>query len=135
MNRPFYRMVFFIAAVYDIVLGLAFLFAHPWLYGALGLALPTEPAYLHTAAAFVLVQGIMYVLVWGDMVRNRDLALAGAIYKAAYASVAFYHWTLGDLPHPLFGLFGIIDVGFLLLFVAFLGAVRNELSGSAPSTA
>jgi hypothetical protein len=135
MNRPFYRAVFLGAAAYDLVIGAVFLFAYPWLYGVLGLTLPTEPAYLHAAAAFVLVQGIMYVYVWRDMVRNRDLALVGAIYKAAYAAVAFYHWTLGDLPHPLFAVFGITDVAFLALFVAFLGAVRAELRAPPASTA
>lgn len=135
MNRSFYRMVFLTAALYDLVLGLVFLFAHPWLYGVLSLPLPTEPAYLHAAAAFVLVQGIMYYVVQRDMVRNRDLVLVGAIYKGAYAAVAFYHWTLGDLPHPLFAVFGVLDVAFLTLFVAFLGAVRSELHEASASTA
>ena len=42
----FYRGVFFVAALYDLILGAAFLFFYPWAYGLMGIPLPTEPAYL-----------------------------------------------------------------------------------------
>jgi hypothetical protein len=120
MELRSYRGVFLVASLYDLVLGVVFLFLYPWLYGLLGIAPPTEPAYLQASAAFVLVQGIMYLFVYRNMIRNRDLVTVGAIYKAAYASVAFYHWGLGDLPHSVFAVLGLLDVGFLILFVMFL---------------
>lgn len=126
----FYRGVFFVAALYDLILGVAFLLLYPWIYGLLGIPLPTEPAYLQMAAAFVVVQGIMYVLVYRDMERNRDLILVGAIYKAAYAVVSLYHLGVGDLPHGLFAVFGVLDIGFMILFamsLGRLGALRSSI--------
>jgi hypothetical protein len=119
-NRGFFRGLFLVAAIYDLVLGVAFFFLYPWIYGLLGISLPTEPAYLHAAAAFVFVQGIMYLLVYRNMERNVDLVLAGAIYKVAYTSVAFYHWGAGTLPHPTYAVFGFTDLIFLALFLYFL---------------
>lgn len=124
-NRGFFRGVFLVAALYDLVLGLAFFFLYPWVYGTLGIALPTEPAYLHAAAGFVFVQGIMYLLVYRNMERNVDLVLVGVIYKAVYSGVAFFHWGTGTLPHSIFALFGFLDVIFLALFVYFLAETRG----------
>ena len=124
-NRGFFRGVFLVAALYDLVLGLVFFFLYPWVYGLLGVSLPTEPAYLHLAAAFVFVQGIMYYLVYRKLERNVDLVLVGAIYKLAYSGVAFYHWGMGTLPHPIFALFGFLDVIFLALFLYFLKEAKG----------
>ena len=56
-NRAFFRGFFLVAALYDLILGVAFFFLYPWVYGLFGIALPTEPAYLHVAAAFVFTLG------------------------------------------------------------------------------
>lgn len=119
-HRGFFRRFFLLAALYDLVLGVAFFFFYPVVYDLLGTSLPTEPAYLHAAAAFVFVQGIMYLLVYRDMERNWDLVLVGAVYKLAYSGVSFYHLAMGTLPHPVFALFGILDLGFLVGFIAFM---------------
>jgi hypothetical protein len=128
-NRGFFRGVFLVAALYDLILGLAFFLLYPWVYGMLDISLPTEPAYLHAAAGFVLVQGIMYLLVYRNLERNVDLALVGAIYKAVYSGVAFYHWGMGTLPHSIFALFGFLDLIFLVLFVYFLVEARAAQRG------
>ena len=77
-NRGFFRGVFLVAALYDLVLGLVFFFLYPWVYGFLGVSLPTEPAYLHATAAFVFVQGIMYYLVYRNLGSQRTLRQAAA---------------------------------------------------------
>jgi hypothetical protein len=125
-RRRFYRGVFFVAAAYDLVLGVGFLFLYPWVYQLMGISLPTEPAYLQMSAAFVLVQGIMYALVFRNMERNRDLILVGVIYKAAYAGISLYHLALGDLPHVLFAVFGVLDIGFMILFLMCLRWLEAE---------
>jgi len=128
-TRGFFRGVFLVAALYDLFLGLVFFFLYPWIYGMLAVSLPTEPAYLHASAAFVFVQGIMYYLVYRNMERNVDLVLVGAIYKLVYSGVAFYHWGMGTLPHPIFALFGFLDVIFLVLFLYFLKEAKGLKNG------
>lgn len=126
-----YKGVFLVAAAYDLILGALFLFLYPWVYGVLGIGLPSEPAYLQMAAAFVLVQGVMYLLIYRNMARNRDLIIVGALYKAAYAAISLYHWTLGDLPHVAFAVFGVLDIVFLVAFVMSLGAMGRAAPAEA----
>ena len=75
----------------------------------------------------------MYVLVYRNLERSRDLILVGAIYKAAYAVISLYHLGVGDLPHALFAVFGVLDIGFMVLFamcLGRLGALRPESAGA-----
>lgn len=134
-NLRFYRAVFLVAALYDLILGTVFLFLYPWVYGVMGIPLPTEPAYLQMAAAFVLVQGMMYVLVYRNLEGNRDLILVGATYKAAYAVISLYHLGAGDLPHPFFAVFGVLDIGFMVVFAMCLGWLGKRVTGQAAADA
>ena len=71
----------------------------------------------------------MYYLAYRNIERNVDLVLVGAIYMLAYSGVAFYHWGMGTLPHPIFALFGFLDLIFLALFLYFLKEARGLGAG------
>ena len=119
-NRQFYRGVFAAVAGYDLFLGLVFFVFYKGIYSVFGIQLPDNPAYLQLSAAFVFVQGISYYLVYLHPTRNVDLVKVGVVYKAMYTAVAFYYWAVGGLPHPIFAVFGFIDLIFLGLFVLYL---------------
>ena len=118
-KEKYYRGLFTIAALYDLVLGITFTFFPTRAFGALGIGdkLPAFGGYITLLGAFVLVIGIAYVLIArGDLRRNRDLILVGALYKLAYSATAFYYWAAGELPHVIFGaLFGVADAVFFVL--------------------
>ena len=61
--------------------------------------------------------GIAYFLIArGDLQKNSDLILVGALYKLGYAATAFFYWSAGTLPHVAFGaLFGVADALFFVL--------------------
>ncbi|UCF09441.1 MAG: hypothetical protein JSW65_05080 [Candidatus Bipolaricaulota bacterium] len=122
-----YKAVFLAAAVYDIVLGIVFTFFYRVPFRWLGIDLPYSNAFVTLLGSFLLVIGIAYLLiVLGDLRRNRDLILIGALYKAAYSAIAFFHLTVGDIPHILFALiFGIIDIVFLVVFTECLVHLRR----------
>ncbi len=124
LSRSFYKGVFVVAAWYDLILGIAFLFLYAPIYAALGIRMPESTAYLQTAAAFVAVQGLGYLLVARNMERNVDIVWMGVVYKAAYAAVSLYHTQQRTLPHAVFAVFGLADIGFLALFVFFLLETR-----------
>ncbi len=121
----FYRGVFLVAAWYDLILGLAFFGFYGLIYSLLAIELPDNPSYVHLAAGFVFVQGIAYYFVYRNMERNIDIVRIGAIYKAVYTGVAFYHWAAGTLPHSIFALFGFLDLVFLVLFLFYLNEARG----------
>jgi len=122
-HRRFFRGMFMVATWYDLLLGFAFFLFYAQIYSLFKIEPPDNPSYVHLAAAFVFVQGIAYYFVYLNLERNIDIVKIGVIYKAVYTGVAFYHWAAGTLPHPMFALFGFLDLVFLLLFLLYLREV------------
>jgi len=123
MTHPrerYYKSLFAVAAIYDILLGITFLFFGRWAFDTLDIAAKyPEGGFLQLIGGFVLVLGIGYYLIWrGDLWRNRDLVAVGALYKLAYTGVGFAIAITDEVPHALFlwG-FGVADAVFLVLMV------------------
>jgi hypothetical protein len=139
-RERYYRRLFWVAAAYDIILGIVFLFFTPTVAEQLGFAdeLPSYGGYIALLAAFVFVIGIAYVYIArGDLQRNRDLIAVGALYKVAYFSVAAYYFAIGDYPHIIFIGFGVADLVFLVLMAEcwwYLGRVEDRVRATQPLT-
>jgi len=121
-----YKTFFLVAALYDIVLGAGFFFLYAPLWDAFNIALPSSISYIHLTAAFVFVQGIGYWFVYQDPAGNRGIVKTGLVYKIAFAGLAFYYQAIGQLLHPIFLLFGGLDVLFLIGFAMFLMGGRSR---------
>ena len=132
-RQKYYRSLFALAAVYDVLVGITFLFFRGPAYEALGIRekLPAFGGYLGLLGAFVLVIGVAYFLIArGDLRRNVDLILIGALYKLAYCATAFYYWLAGDIPHVIFvGLFGVADAICFLLMAECYWFLKKEVKG------
>ena len=117
-RERYYRGLFLVAAVYDVVLGITFTFFYQPAFDMLEVT-PPEGGYIPLLGSFLFVIGVAYYLIWrGDLGRNRDMIFVGTIYKLAYASVALTFWAMGDVPHVAFAaVFGIADVIFFLLML------------------
>lgn len=115
-----YRLLFAVAAVYDMALGLAFFFTYEALFDWLDMPLPPHVSYIQLAAVFVFVQGLSYALVWLDPLANLGLVRVGIAYKAGYSALAAYYLLTDQIPAMFFAWFGLFDLLFLLAFVWFL---------------
>jgi hypothetical protein len=120
-----FRLFFLIAALFDGILGLLFLFFWGPIFDALGVTRPESSSYVTLAAAFIAVQGLGYFLVWRDMVRNVGIVVIGVAYKLAYVVLSAYYALAGELLHNIFAWFGAADVIFLIGFIWFLAVVRE----------
>jgi hypothetical protein len=120
-RERWYRILFWVAAIYDLILGVVFLFFYRPAFSVLGIedALPEYTSFLSLIAVFLFVIGIAYVFIArGDLVRNRDLIAVGALYKLAYFSVALWYLIGGVYPHIVFFVvFGLADFAFLIAMV------------------
>ena len=132
-REKYYRVLFTVSAIYDVLLGVTFMFFAEPAFAALGIGdkLPAIRGYLTLLGAFVLVIGIAYFLIArGDLNRNADLILVGTLYKLAYAGTAFYYWAQGSLPHVAFGaLFGVADAIFFVLMAECYWALEKRIKG------
>jgi len=127
----YYKGLFLLVAVYDIILGIIFMFFTKSTFELLGIPekLPEFDGYLTLIGMYVFVLGIAYYLIYkGDLQKNRDLILIGVLYKLGYCAVAFYYFIVGEIPHILFlALFGVIDfVMFLLMLECYNTIGKNE---------
>lgn len=117
-RERWYRIVFWTAAVYDLTLGIVFLFFYRPVFEFLEIedTLPEQTSFVSLIAAFLFVIGVAYVLIArGDLQRNRDLIAVGALYKFAYFSVALWYLIDGLYPHIVFFVvFGVADLLFLV---------------------
>ncbi len=129
-KERYYRGLFTIAAVYDLLLGVTFTFFPARAFAALGISekLPAFGGYVTLLGAFVLVLGIAYALISrGDLRCNGDLILVGTFYKLAYAATAFYYWAAGGLPQVAFAaVFGVADAVFFILMAECYWFLKRE---------
>jgi hypothetical protein len=115
-----WRTFFLVAAIYDIVLGIVFFFLYGPLFSALGIELPNNTSYIHLTAAFVFTQGLGYWFVYQDAPANLGIVKLGIVYKAIFSGLGFYYLAIGELLHPVFLIFAVADLLFLVGFWLFL---------------
>ena len=135
-----YRPLLLLSAVYDGLIGLAFLFLAGPLFHILGIEPAADPVYIQLAAGLIAIIGLGFFLAWRDPLVNGDLVLLGAVFKAFYILLALSAYVRGAAPHPVFLVFAVADILFLAAFVRFLretGAARSALAawvaGQTPS--
>ena len=125
-----WRTFFLVAAIYDVVLGAAFFLLYGPLFDALGIALPNNTSYIHLTAAFVFTQGLGYWFVYQDPPANLGIVKLGIVYKAIFSGLAFYYMAIGQLLHPVFLVFGVADLLFLVGFWLFLRQATTAEAGA-----
>lgn len=109
------RALFLIAALYDGVLGLAFLVAPLALYNAMGIPPPNHLAYIQFPAALLLVFAIGFLMVARSPQNGRSIIPLGMLLKLSYSSIVLGHWALGSIP-AVWTVFAWIDLLFLIGF-------------------
>ena len=121
----FFRIFFLIAAIYDLVLGVLFLFLYKQIFNYFNIAIPDYPMHLQMAAAFVIAMGVGYYFVYLNLYRNVDLVKLGVAYKFVYAGLTSYFYLIYS-ANVLFLWFALIDIVFLVLFVWFLVYAKKD---------
>jgi hypothetical protein len=108
-------LLFWVAAVYDGLLGLVGLFGTEWFFQTVGVTLPNHPGYVQFPAALLVVFALMFIAVARNPAKYRELIPYGMLLKVSYSGVVIYHWLTAGLPW-VWKPFAVADVAFLLLF-------------------
>lgn len=128
--------VFYVAAVYDGILGLAFVGLAPTIFDAFGVTRPNHLGYVQFPGLLLIVFALMFARIARAPQPNRHLMIYGILLKASFCGVVFWHWLLHDVPgmwKPL----ALADAVFGALFVwAYVGLRRGaDGHGSGRSAA
>ena len=117
----YYKGLFLVTAVYDLILGLIFMFFVKSAFDLIGIPekLPEFTGYLTLIGGYVFVLGLAYYFIYrSDLYKNLDLILIGLLYKLVYCAITFYYFIIGDIPHIIFlAFFGILDFIMFILMV------------------
>jgi hypothetical protein len=123
--------LFLVAALYDGLLGLAFLVTAGPIFRWAHVTPPNHAGYVQFPGALLLIFGIMFAAIARRPRENRHLIPYGILLKVSYCGVVGFHWLTGEIP-ALWKPFVLIDLVFLALFLLAyrsLGRLEREAPG------
>jgi hypothetical protein len=121
------KPLFVIAAIYDGLIGLIFLFFWRELYDRMHIAPPNHPGYVQFSALLLVIFGWMFLRIARNPDANRSLIDFGIALKVAYSGIVFFYELSSGVP-SMWVWFAWFDVIFLILFVL---ARRSRIHRSA----
>jgi hypothetical protein len=128
MHGSWIKPFFILAALYDLLLGLAFLLFSGTIFQSFGVTPPNHPAYVSFPALLLMIFGVMFLKIAGNPSRNRDLIWYGVALKAAYSGSAFWYQLNGGVPFMWLP-WAWADLVFLAMFIV---AWRNLGTAQRP---
>lgn len=109
------RALFWIAGLYDGLLGAAFVIAPVTLFSRFQVEPPNHYGYVRFPAAVLIIFGLMFLAVAASPRRNRNLIPYGILLKTAYCGTVFGYWFTSGLP-LMWKPFAVLDLIFAVLF-------------------
>jgi len=119
MEEGYYKGLYLIAALYDIILGFGFLLFYKTIYNVTGMNLPPNPAYLSMCAMLIGLYGILLFMIYQNPRNSRKMIIYSTLIKFGFVAVVLYYWFfIGqeyvDIP---FRILAGVDFIFALLFL------------------
>lgn len=127
---PLIRALFTISALYDGVLGGAFLLAAPAIFDQFNVLPPSHWGYIQFPAALLLIFAIMFAALAIAPQRNCNLIPYGALLKISYSGLVFYHWIAEGIP-DMWKPWAFADIAFFVLFIWAYFQLRSTAADSA----
>jgi len=116
MSNDWRKPLFYIAALYDGLLALLFLFFWRDVFAHFNITPPNHPGYVQFPALLLIIFGLLFLQIARNPAENRDLIVYGILLKIAYSGTVFWHHFTGGVP-SMWIWWAWADVAFLVLFV------------------
>ena len=116
MTGDWRKALFYVSAVYDGVLGLAFVFFWPWVFQFFDVTPPNHGGYVQFPALLLIIFGFLFLRIARDPDANRELITYGIGLKATYSGLVFWYQLTAGVP-AMWVPFAWLDLLFLGLFV------------------
>jgi hypothetical protein len=115
MIRSWIRPIWTFAALYDGILGAAFLLAPVQLFSWFGVALPNHMGYVRFPAILLILFAVMFLQIAADPVKRREWMPYGMGLKVAYSGTVFAYAVTEGIPFMWIP-WAWADLAFLVLF-------------------
>jgi hypothetical protein len=116
MNIKFVKIIFIIAALYDGILGLAFLFFSGPTFQFFEVTPPDHLSYVQFPAILLLIFAALFYRVAMDPIGNRFIIPYGIALKIGYSSLVFYYVLTTGIA-AMWVPWAWADLVFLIAFV------------------
>ena len=130
MNTTMVKGLFIIAAIYDGVLGLLFLFAPGLAFEIFEVVPPNHFGYVQFPAILLLIFAAMFYRVAMDPVANRFIMLYGVVLKGGYSGLVFYYMLTTGVP-SMWVPWAWADLVFLVLFLVSWSYMGRQMAEEA----
>jgi uncharacterized protein YjeT (DUF2065 family) len=120
-----WRLFFWVAAAFNVVVGLSLLLAPEALLSAFGQAVPSELLYHRFTGLLVLCFGAVYAFVASDLMRYRPLVWLGVAGKLGVVALFTEAYLAQRVPFSAYAV-SLGDLAFAALFVVFLFATARR---------
>ena len=134
MNITMVKGLFVIAAIYDGILGLLFLFAPGYAFELFEVIPPNHFGYVQFSALLLLIFAAMFFRVARDPIANRFIMLYGAALKASYSGLVFYYMLTTGIP-AMWVPWAWVDLVMLVLFLLSWSYTGRLISAPAEQSA
>lgn len=126
MSETFYRRMFLIGAIWNILGGALIVVFTNWIFNISNLHPPYPLPYYYSWIALFVTFGIGYYMVYTDMYSNKNLVILGIIGKLAFSAIFIYYFVFPGGIVPMIFLIGVIgDLIFVVLFLMFLNFAKK----------
>ena len=131
MNKNTNFPIFFrIVGVYDILLGLTFIFFYKSIFAALDITLPNHSGYIFVPAFFVICGGVGEFLIAKNLLRNVDLVIVRLLMKLSFAGVIIFCYFTSGVP-KIFLLISVLSIIGVAKNLAFLKWAKTQIKKSS----
>ena len=129
-KKSLVSLMFYVTAVYDGLVGAAFLVAPLTVFDWYNVTPPNHMGYVQFPAFVIIIFAVMFVQIARNPVSNRNLIPYGIGLKIAYSAVVFKYWFTTGVP-AMWKPFAIIDAVTAVLFVwAYVSLKQNAGRGT-----
>lgn len=115
----FWRGVFWLALVFNVLAGSPLLLAPDFMLVQLGASVPSDLVFHRLAGLLVMALGAIYGFVASDLQRYRPLVWVAIVAKLGVGAMFIQAWIQGLAPVRAVALAGG-DIAFGLIFLAFM---------------
>ena len=127
MSEGFYRRMFLIGALWNVVGGAFIVIATPWIFSTAGLHPPQPALYYYSWIALFVTFGIGYYMVYRDMYGNKNIVILGIIGKLSFSAIFIYSMIVARGQAPAFFLISVAgDLVFVVLYWMFLSFTKRD---------
>ncbi len=116
MTGDWRKPLFYVSALYDGVLGIAFLFFWPRVFAMFNVTPPNHGGYVQFPALMLVMFGFLFLRIARDPDANRELINYGIGLKLSYSGLVFWHMAATGVP-SMWVPFAWLDLGFVILYV------------------